>query len=240
MTRINEKLYMKSSNNNIILTIETTSEICGVSIVKDNCVLYESNLESNNSHSVTLFNNINDALTKCKIDMSDVSIIKVSNGPGSFTGVRIGVATAIGLSEKYNTIIQYVDTLDSLAYNAIGKNDIIISLIDAKNDRVYLSLYDSKSLQKLCKDLIVNVYELVSELNKYFRTTNIVFSLVGSGAINYKKVFNKELKIKYNIFDKLSSLKASTLANVSGENESIPNINYLIRSKAEREKYGDS
>lgn len=226
----------KSNNSKRILTIETTSEICGVSIIEDNCTSFENNINNGFNHSITLFDNIFNALKKCKLDMKDIDTIKVSNGPGSFTGIRIGVAAAIGLSEMYNTNIEYIDTLDSLSYNVHDKNDIIISMIDAKNDRVYLALYFSKGPKKICNDFIINIRDLCSELNKNFKSKNICFSLVGSGAINYKNVFNKELKIKYNIFKEYSSLKASSLAFVNGEKYQIPNINYLLSSKAERER----
>lgn len=228
----------KSDNSKRILTIETTSEICGVSIVEDNIILFENNINNGFNHSITLFDNIFNALKKCKIDVKDIDIIKVSNGPGSFTGIRIGVAAAVGLSEMYNTNIEYIDTLDSLAYNVHGKGDIIISMIDAKNDRVYSALYFSNGPKKIYNDFIINVYDLCNELNKNFKKTNICFSLVGSGAINYKKIFDKELKIKYSILKKQSSLKASSLAFVKGDKYNIPNINYLLSSKAERERNG--
>lgn len=228
----------KSDNSKRILTIETTSEICGVSIVEDNIILFENNINNGFNHSITLFDNIFNALKKCKIDVKDIDTIKVSNGPGSFTGIRIGVAAAVGLSEMYNTNIEYIDTLDSLAYNVHGKGDIIISMIDAKNDRVYSALYFSNGPKKIYNDFIINVYDLCNELNKNFKKTNICFSLVGSGAINYKKIFDKELKIKYSILKKQSSLKASSLAFVKGDKYNIPNINYLLSSKAERERNG--
>ena len=228
----------KNNNSKTILTIETTSEICGVSLIKNNKIIYENNVNNGFNHSITLFDNIFSSLKKCKLSMKDINIIKVSNGPGSFTGIRIGVAAAIGLSEIYNTKIEYIDTLDSLAYNVCGVNDVIISMIDAKNDRVYISLFLSKSFKKVCDDFIINVYDLCKELNNSFKSSNIDFSLVGSGAVNYSKVFNKELNIKFKLYKVLSSLKASSLGFVNGYKYQIPNINYLLNSKAERERNG--
>lgn len=230
---------MKRNNNSkTILSIETTSEICGVAILKNDNIVYENNVNNGFNHSVTLFDNIFSALKKCKLDMKDVDVLKVSNGPGSFTGIRIGVAAAIGLSEMYNTRVEYIDTLDSLAYNVHGKNDIIASMIDAKNDRVYISFYYSKSFNKICKDFIINVNDLCGEFNKNFSKSNITFSFVGSGAVNYIKIFNKCLKAKFRIYKNLSKLNASSLCFVSGDKYQIPNINYLLSSKAERERNG--
>ena len=234
-----EYLLMKNINkNNIMLTIETTSETCGVSLINNNVIIYEKNINNGFNHSITLFNNISNALKSNNLTIFDVDIIKVSNGPGSFTGIRIGVAAALGLSEKNETQIQYVDTLDSLAYNVIGKNDIIISLIDAKCYRAYISLYFSANLKKISKDIIINIDDLCSTLNTSFKNKKISFALVGSGAVNYMDIFKNNLKIDYKIYTNNSLLKASSLGFVKGFTSTKPMINYLINSKAERERNG--
>lgn len=235
-----EQYIMKNTNENFILTIETTSDVCGVSIICNKMILFENNINNGYNHSITLFDNINNALIKSNIDMSNIGKIVVSNGPGSFTGIRIGVAAALGLSEMYNTDVYYADTLDSIAYNVKNKNDIIISMIDAKCERAYISLYYSNTLKKVDKDYIVSVDELCNELNRKFCKTNICFSLVGSGAINYKNIFIKKLKTKFKIYKNESKLKASSLGFIKCLKLKIPSINYLLSSKAERERYGKS
>lgn len=250
---------MKSNNDkNYILTIETTSPICGVALVLDDKVIYESNLDKGLNHSITLFDNIDSALKKNKLSMKDISLIKVSNGPGSFTGLRIGIAAALGLAKQYNTPIEYIDTLDSLAHNTYkakfkqshiknfrSKSNIlseynneksyILSMIDARVDRVYISLYDFISLNKLSSDNIISVEELCELLNKYFKNKNVDFALIGSGAINYKDIFKKKLNINYKIYNN-SDLQASSLAFTKGIKSKIPFTNYLLASKAERER----
>ena len=230
---------MKNNKTKNILAIETTSEICGVAVLNGG-IVYDNNINNGFNHSITLFNNIDDGLKKSKLDMSNIDEIRVSNGPGSFTGIRIGVAAALGLSERYNTKIKYVDTLDSLAYNVINKQDVIISMIDAKCDRVYISLYLSKSFKRVCNDFIINVNELCDNLNAKFKNKNISFALVGNGAANYSNIFKDKLDIDYKIFKKESQLKASSLIFVEGKDNLIPDINYLVSSKAERERNGNS
>lgn len=229
----------KNNKTKNILAIETTSEICGVAVLNGG-IVYDNNINNGFNHSITLFNNIDNGLKKSKLDMSNIDEIRVSNGPGSFTGIRIGVAAALGLSERYNTKIKYVDTLDSLAYNVINKQDVIISMIDAKCDRVYISLYLSKSFKRVCNDFIINVNELCDNLNAKFKNKNISFALVGSGAANYSSIFKDKLDIDYKIFKKESQLKASSLIFVEGKDNLIPDINYLLSSKAERERNGNS
>ncbi len=229
---------MKKDNKNYILSIETTSKVCGVALVYNDKILYENNIDIGLNHSITLFKNIDDMLHKTKIDISEISKIKVSNGPGSFTGVRIGIAAAIGLSEKYDTCIEYIDTLEALAYNVKNKNDYILSMIDAKVNRVYISVYDSRSLKKMSNDSIVNINDLVELLNKFFTNQNVYFSFVGDGAVNYKKIFKDSLRINYKVFDKESNLSAVSVALTNGVVSKVPIINYMLASKAEREKNG--
>lgn len=256
----------KYNNKNCILAIETTSNICGVAIINNNKVIYENNLDKGLNHSITLFENIDNAFKKTKLDIKDIDLIKVSNGPGSFTGLRIGIAAALGLSKPYNTLIEYIDTLDSLAYNIKGTmcknysieeynkqalkchnyndmyacNHFIISMIDAKVNRIYMSVYNAITLKKLSIDSIVSIDELCEILNKYFVNTNVEFLFVGSGAVNYKNIFKNQLKINYNILEKVSNLSASSLAFTNGIVSEVPFINYMLASKAERDRNNNS
>ena len=246
-------------SKNYILCLETTSKICGVAIICNDKILYENNLDKGLNHYITLFDNIDIALKKTKLTMRDIDVIKVSNGPGSFTGLRIGIAAALGLSEPYNTNIEYVDTLDSLAYNVVKnvnhvgdyakslhvrsniKNShinkhFIISMIDARVDRVYISLYNGDALEKLSIDSILTIDNLCDSLNKYFSNKNVEFIFVGSGAVTYKNVFKTKLKINYKICEKCSNLCASSLAFTNGAISEVPFTNYLLASKAERER----
>ena len=244
-------------NNNIIMCIETTSNICGVALVAGDEILYENNLDTGLNHSITLFNNIHNALNKLNISVEDIKKIKVSNGPGSFTGLRIGIAAALGLAKPYNTKIEYVDTLDSLAHNICYTNNInskskkkfkinnslnsnynsyILSMIDARVDRVYISLYNAHTFEKISNDNIINVYELCNLLNNIFINTKISFCLIGSGATNYKDIFINKLRINYNLYDNLSNLCAKSLIYTNGIISDIPFTNYLLASKAERER----
>ena len=235
----------KLNDKKCIMAIETTSNICGVAIVNNNKVIYENNLDKGLNHSITLFDNIDYSLKKTKLTIKDIDIIKVSNGPGSFTGLRIGIAAALGLSKPYNTLIEYVDTLDSLANNIFMKNSFILensinyfvlSMIDARVDRVYASLYDGYTQQKLSSDSIITIDELSNKLNIYFTNKDSMFAFVGSGAVNYKNILKDKLKINYKIFDEYSNLSASSLAYTKGVISSVPFTNHILASKAEREK----
>lgn len=230
---------MKSNNKKYILGIDTTSKIAGVCLRCDENILYESNLDTGLTHSVTLFNNIETAFKKCKISAKDLDKICVANGPGSFTGIRIGISAALGLSIPYNTKIEYVDSLKSLAYNVKNEAPYIISMIDAKVDRVYIAIYDGKNLKKILNDMIIDIETLSQNLNKYFINKNISFVFVGDGALNYKDYFKKNLNINYKLATNNNILqKASSATYVKGIISKLPKINYMLASKAERDKNG--
>ena len=224
----------KYNKNNITLCIETTSQVCSVALFSNKKLLKEYNNDNGLNHSITLFTAINNILNYTNTDSENISLIKVSNGPGSFTGIRIGVACAIGLSKMYNTKIEYVDTLDAIISNVNNNSNLFISMIDAKNDRVYFSIYD-KNKAKLINDSVANVNDLIKLINKNFSKNNIKLCLAGNGAINYKKIFEKDLHVKYVFNDKNYKLSAKLLNYYKGRVSDNSNINYILASKAERE-----
>lgn len=220
-----------------VLCIETTSEICSVAIYSHDLLVDEINYDLGLNHSVTLFTAINDLLIKNNIDTKYVSKIKVSCGPGSFTGIRIGIACASGLSKANNIPIEYIDTLDSLTANAGSKSDFILSMIDARNNRVYFSFFDT-NYNKLIKDTVVDINDLIGLLNKYFGKKNVSIIFVGNGAKIYKNELKKRLNIKFNILNRNLSLKASFMQYKNGIIDKKPYINYILASKAEKEFNG--
>lgn len=230
-------MISKNQKSKYTLAIDTTSKIAGVALAKDNEIVAESNIDNGLTHSVTIFCNIDKVLNKSHVDMSMINKICVANGPGSFTGIRIGIAAALGLSKPYSTDIVYIDSLKSLAYNVKNDADYIIGMIDAKVDRVYISIYRKNTLSQVLKDMIIDVETLCKYLNKYFTNKNVSFVFVGDGAITYKEYFNKNLKIHYKLA-KINNIyqKASSLIFVNGEKSKFPKINYMLASKAERER----
>ena len=220
-----------------VLCIETTSEICSVAIYSHDLLVDEINYDLGLNHSITLFTAINDLLIKNNINTKYVSKIKVSCGPGSFTGIRIGIACASGLSKANNIPIEYIDTLDSLTANAGSKSDFILSMIDARNNRVYFSFFDT-NYNKLIKDTVVDINDLIGLLNKYFVKKNVSIIFVGNGAKIYKNELKKKMNIKFNILNSNLSLKASFMQYKNGIIDKKPYINYILASKAEKEFNG--
>ena len=129
----------------IILCLETATTNCSVGIARNGKIvsLKEDNSKSY-SHAEKLHLFINEALEEAGITIADLDAIAISKGPGSYTGLRIGVSATKGLCFSLDIPLISVPTLDLLAYKLKGKTGIFISMLDARRMEVYSSVYDSK------------------------------------------------------------------------------------------------
>ena len=131
----------------IVLSVDSSSLVTTVALLKDEFVLGEYTLNFKREHSVILMEKIEMLLNDCQIDISEVDGFVVSKGPGSFTGLRIGMATIKGLSMGANKPYVSISSLDALANSLITFDGIICPIMDALRDNVYTALYkniDSK------------------------------------------------------------------------------------------------
>ena len=224
----------------LILGIETSSDICSVSLYKNNDFLYYNESNTSLKHSVTLFNMINDLINKTKIKIEDLDYIAVSNGPGAFTGLRIGVAAALGLSYKDNIKIKYINTLESLNYcidKRINKNysdnkNYIVDLIYAQKNRLYINIYDIKRKRMMIKDSLIDLDEFIILYNKYLKTINN-FIIAGDGYVLNKSELDKKINYKNN---ELYTQNAKLIVLMSLDNKyknMTASINYVQKSSAE-------
>ncbi len=128
-----------------ILCIETTTTNCSVSISKEGCTLVLKELSSANySHSEKLHLFIEDILEQAKISKKDLVAIAVSKGPGSYTGLRIGVSAAKGLCYALDIPLISVDTLYALALQVKSEETIIVPMLDARRMEVYTAVFDNE------------------------------------------------------------------------------------------------
>ncbi|WP_452221075.1 tRNA (adenosine(37)-N6)-threonylcarbamoyltransferase complex dimerization subunit type 1 TsaB [Lacinutrix salivirga] len=128
-----------------ILNIETSTTNCSVSLSKDGETLYLKEDYSNNySHAERLHVFINEVLEKSKIKPEDLSAIAVSKGPGSYTGLRIGVSAAKGLSYALNIPLISISTLKALASQVEVEQGLIIPMLDARRMEVYSAIFSSE------------------------------------------------------------------------------------------------
>lgn len=133
-----------------ILCIETTTTNCSVSLSKEGaCIALKELNSANYSHSEKLHLFIEDVLKTANISVNDLSAIAVSKGPGSYTGLRIGVSSAKGLCFALNLPLISVDTLQALALQVKDdqQTDFIIPMLDARRMEVYTAVFDNKQKQ---------------------------------------------------------------------------------------------
>lgn len=169
-----------------ILAIDTSSKVCSVAILENDKVIDELNLNDGKTHSENLMCLIDEILNKNNLNVKQIEMLACSVGPGSFTGIRIGVATIKPIAEVLNIKIASVTSLETLARN-IESNKTIVSLIDARNNQVYAGIFDDKYNQK--EDYIADDINIVLEkLKKY---DNVV--CVGDGAILHKDLIKEKI-----------------------------------------------
>ncbi|MBC2843464.1 tRNA (adenosine(37)-N6)-threonylcarbamoyltransferase complex dimerization subunit type 1 TsaB [Winogradskyella flava] len=168
----------------LVLNIETATTNCSVSLSKDGetLVLREDN-SAGYSHAETLHVFIDEVFKTARLKSSDIDAVAVSKGPGSYTGLRIGVSSAKGLCYALNKPLIAIDTLESLAHQANIKDGYIIPMLDARRMEVYSAIYNSKF--ELFREINAEVLtedsyrELLNQTKVYF---------IGNGVEKTKKL----------------------------------------------------
>ena len=152
-----------------ILAIDTSSDYLSIAVAKDGKVLSRFHRKAAMAHSRLLVPTIDKVLKKAKIRLEDVGLFCISIGPGSFTGLRIGVTTVKGLSYALKKPIAEVPTLDVIAANVKDIKGVICPVLDARKNKVYACLYksDGKIIKKISKYLLLSVKDLMEKTAKY-------------------------------------------------------------------------
>ena len=152
----------------IILALDSTSGFSSVALLDGDKVLGHTFLDSGNTHSETLLPVVIDLLQFNGLHSDDVNLFACSAGPGSFTGVRIGVSVLKGLASGKGTPCVGVSTLEALAENLPYTDGILCPVMDARRSQVYNALFrrTDKGLIRLCEDRLIPLAELDAELSE--------------------------------------------------------------------------
>ena len=154
-----------------VLSIDTSSKIASIAIIEDGRVLDEMHVLSEEEHSQTLMPMIEKMFNDNNMDLDEIDLIGCSRGPGSFTGIRIGIATAKAFSDAKNIPLIGIDSLEALAYSVViekENNDCeILAMINAKNDNVYSATYlvNNGKLNMVKNAEIMNLTETVNYID---------------------------------------------------------------------------
>lgn len=225
-----------------ILAIDSSSLVASVAVVEDDIMVAEYTINHKKTHSQTLLPMIDEISKMAEIDLSSVDAIAVSGGPGSFTGLRIGSATAKGLGMVWNKPLVHVPTVDAMAYNLYGTDKLICPMMDARRNQTYTGIYEfvDDEFKIVVEQCAISVDELIDKINELGR--EVIF--LGDGVPVFKNSLDEKLNVTHSYAPAhMNRQRAGAVAVLGGkyyaggkyETAAEHEPNYLRQSQAERE-----
>ncbi len=202
-----------------ILGIDTATHSTSICIIEDEKLICEYTVNTKKTHSQKLMVMIESMIKESDLNIKDIDAIAICIGPGSFTGLRISMATAKAIAQVRNLPIISVNSLESLAFNMNLCEKIICPILDAQRNQVYTGKYRFENNEfKTLEDVkVVTIDELVDELEK----SNDEFIIVGEATTLYK--------------ERLNQLKNSYIASVSNNVSKASSLCAIAKCKFENE-----
>ena len=226
-----------------VLGIDSSGLVASVAVVEDDILLAEYTVNYKKTHSQTLLPMLKEIGDMINLDLNSLDAIAIAAGPGSFTGLRIGSATAKGLGLALDKPIIPVPTVDGLAYDLWGTDKIVCPIMDARRNQVYTGIYEfcDGKLQILENQMAVSVTEIAEKLNALGR--EVIF--LGDGVPVYRKTLAEVMKIPYSFAPAHMNRQRASAGAVLGaqyyvqgraESAMEHKPDYLRLSQAERER----
>ncbi|MCP4749172.1 MAG: tRNA (adenosine(37)-N6)-threonylcarbamoyltransferase complex dimerization subunit type 1 TsaB [Desulfobacteraceae bacterium] len=195
-----------------LLAVDTATQVCGVALSIDGQLQVELNLFKRQTHATCLMGAIESVLALAGMAADDIDAFAVNRGPGSFTGLRIGISTVKGLAMAAGKPIAGVSSLAILAHQAYAAGDsLICPMLDARRQEVYWALYryNGKGLMQLIPEQVGSVTEVLNNIDK-------LCIFIGDGAQHYRPLIQQTLKDKARWApDNQHTLKSSMLARLA-------------------------
>lgn len=225
-----------------ILAIESTGLVASVAVVEDENLLGEYTMNHKKTHSQTLLPMLDELGKMIELDLNSVDAIAVSKGPGSFTGLRIGSATAKGLGLALGKSIIPVPSIDAMAFNLWGTDKQVCPLMDARRQQAYTGLYEfeNEHLKTIVPQCAVDISEIIEKVNQTGKET--IF--LGDGVPVFKEYIAEHVKVPYSFAPAISNRQRAASVAVLGmqlyeqgvaESAAEHKPDYLRLSQAERE-----
>ena len=238
-----------------VLAIDSSGLTATVAVVEETQTIAEYTVNYKKTHSQTLLPMIDEMAKMVELDLSAIDAIAVAGGPGSFTGLRIGSATAKGLGLALGKPLIHVPTVDALAYSVYGCGDLICPIMDARRQQVYTGIYTfsynagkkedvnlvEPVFQVIKMQTAVSVEDLIRRLNNYWRP--VVF--LGDGVPVYQEMLAEGLKVPYSFAPSYMNRQRAAVVGALGiryfktgrfETAMEHKPDYLRVSQAERER----
>lgn len=204
-----------------ILAVDTSAVAASVAVMSDGKILSSGFTNTGLTHSQTLMPMIESVLSGANVDVKDIDLFAVNNGPGSFTGVRIGVAGIKGMAHMLNKKCVGISTLEALAYNLSDFDCIAVCTMDARCNQVYAAVFkcENGKVTRICEDKAV----LIDELQNDIPSEALPVIFVGDGAMlcyeYYKDKLSCRVASEKNRFQNAKSV--AYCASLKDENEYI-------------------
>ncbi len=231
-----------------ILAIDTSGQTASAALLEDELLIAEFSMHAKQTHSETFLPLLNVLREKTEFPIEEIDAVAVTSGPGSFTGLRIGSATAKGLGFALCKPIVPVPTLQGLAYNLYGTQDVVCPLLDARRNQTYTGLYEfiknesgEYDIRVIKEQCAVPIEEMITACNALGRS--VIF--LGDGVPVFREKMTEQLKVPYSFAPvHMNRQRASAVAalaikyykqgKIQTAAEHTPD--YLRLSQAEREK----
>lgn len=232
-----------------ILALDSSGLVASVAIVENDNLIAEYTMNHKKTHSQTLVPMLDELRDMTQLDMETIDAIAVAAGPGSFTGLRIGSATAKGLGLALNKPVIAVPTVDALAYNLYGSTSVVCPLMDARRNQVYTGLYEfvrtqgntTYEMKYLLEQCAVDIHEITDKINELGK--EVIF--LGDGVPVYEEILAEMIQVPYSFApaccNRQRAACVATLGFVLYEKGVIQTAaehapDYLRLSQAERER----
>ena len=225
-----------------ILALDSSGIVASVAVVEDDTLLAEYTVNYKKTHSQTLLPMLDEIVKMTELELESVDAIAVAAGPGSFTGLRIGSATAKGLGLALKKPLVAVPTVDALAYNLYDAQGLICPIMDARRNQVYTGIYRfEKKFETVMDQDAMDMGELIEKLNAMGE--RVIF--LGDGVPVYEKQIAEKMTVPYDLAPahvnrqraaSVAALGAVYFAEGKMETAMEHKPDYLRKSQAERER----
>lgn len=235
-----------------IIALDSSGLVASAAVIEDQTLIAEYNIQYKKTHSQTLLPMLDELRKMVELDLDTIDAIALAKGPGSFTGLRIGSATAKGLGLAMNKPIIEIPTLDGLACNLYGTDKLICPIMDARRNQVYTGIYEfvkrkekpvSYKLSSLLSQCAVSIEEIAERCNSFGR--EVIF--LGDGVPVFEEKLTELMKVPYGFAPAhMNRQRAAAFGILAADyymegkmvNAADHAPEYLRLSQAEREKRG--
>lgn len=226
-----------------ILGLDSSGLVASVAVVEEDNLLAEYTINYKKTHSQTLLPMLDQIVSMIELDLNAIDAIAIAGGPGSFTGLRIGSATAKGLGFALGKPLIQIPTVDGLAYNLWGSNNLVCPLMDARRNQTYTGLYafDDGVMQIIEPQCAVGIEKIIERINH--EDHSVIF--LGDGVPVFRTFIEEHCKVPFSFAPAhLNKQRAAAVASLGilyfkeGKIQTAAQHrpDYLRLSQAERER----